>query len=197
MKKEVNNRKLEYNCDDIFPNRWSPRAMSGETVPDEELMKLFEAARWAPSTYNTQPWRFLYAKRDTDNWGMYFSLLVEKNQIWCKNAGALVVVVSKTMSDYNDKPVATHALNTGAAWQSLALQGSLSGFVVHGMAGFDYERAKQELDVPDDYSVQMMIAIGKSGKKEDLPEDLQKMETPSDRYPLNKIVIEGKFKEEK
>ncbi len=136
-------REAEYPVDDIFINRWSPRAMSGDPVSKDELMSLFEAARWAPSSFNNQSWRFLYSLKGSDTWDTYFNLLLEGNQTWVKNAGALVVILSKTTFDYNGKPSKTHAFDSGAAWQNFALQGSINGLVIHGMQGFDYERAKR------------------------------------------------------
>jgi len=168
--------------------------MSGETVTEEELNALFEAARWAPSAYNNQPWRFLYARRDTANWNLFFDLLVEPNKVWCKNAGALLVILSKTTFDFNGKPSRTHSYDAGAAWGYFALQGSASGLVVHGMQGFDYDRARTVLAVPDDYQVEAMAAVGRPGRKEDLPEDLQKREAPSDRKKVDRIAWEGKFR---
>jgi len=194
---EVQNaRKAEYSINPIFLNRWSPRAMSGESLADEELMPLFEAARWAPSSYNAQQRRFLYAKRDTPDWDVFFDLLVEGNQVWAKNAGVLVVVISRKNFEFNGKPSPTSDYDTGAAWENLALEGAIRGLVVHGMQGFDYERARSELGVPDNYDVCAMIAIGKHGNKEDLPEKLQEMEQPNDRRPLEEIVTEGRFKGE-
>lgn len=194
LKAEVKKtRKADYAIDPIFLNRWSPRAMSGEALTDEELMPLFEAARWAPSSYNAQQRRFLYAKRDTRNWDVFFDLLVEGNKIWAKNAAVLVVVISRKNFEYNEKPSRTNFFDTGAAWENLALQGSLRGLVVHGMQGFDYEKARTALSIPDNYEVCAMIAIGKKGNKENLPKDLQKMEEPNDRRPLKEIVIEGAF----
>ena len=188
------NRKSEFPVNNFFLERWSPRAMSGEKISHEELMSLFEAAKWAPSAFNNQPWRFIYAIRDGKHWNKFFDLLADGNKMWTKNAAALVVVVSKKTFDYNSKSDRTHSLNTGAAWENLALQGSIKGLVVHGMSGFDYEKAKDVLKVPDSYSVEMMIAVGKPGKKEELPEKLQEMEAPSDRKKLNEIVFEGEFR---
>ncbi len=187
-------RSTTYPINKLFTERWSPRAMSGESISDKELMTLFEAARWAPSSYNGQPWRFLYAKKDTPAWDKFFNLLVEFNQSWCKNAAALVVVVSKDTFDHNNQPSRTHSFDTGAAWENVALQGGLSGLVIHGMAGFDYDRAKKDLTIPDGYTVEAMVAIGKPGKKEDLPKELQESETLSDRKSLTEIVFEGSFK---
>lgn len=178
----------------LILQRWSPRALSGEALTDEELMPLFEAARWAPSSYNNQPWRFIYAKRETPAWDKLFGLMVEFNQGWAKNAAALVVVISKKTFAHNGKFSETHQFDTGSAWENLALEASARGLVAHGMQGFDYDKARKDLQIPDDYDVLAMIAIGKHGKKEDLPEDLQKMENPSDRKPLHEIVMEGEFR---
>jgi nitroreductase len=186
-------RKPENNVDEIFINRWSPRAMSGEEIDEAMLMTLFEAARWAPSSNNNQPWRFIYARRNTPCWNTIFGLMNEGNQVWAKNAAVLMVVISKTTFD-SGKPARTHSYDTGAAWVSLALQGSLSNLVVHGMQGFDYDRAKKELQVPDDYQVEAMIAIGKHGNKEDLPDYQQEREFPSARKSISEIAMEGIFK---
>ncbi|MBI2775317.1 nitroreductase family protein [Candidatus Dependentiae bacterium] len=188
-------RKSSYAINPIILNRWSPRAMSGEPLTDKELMQLFEAARWAPSSFNNQPWRFIYAKKNTDSWEKFFNLLVPANQSWAKNAAALVVIISRNNFSYNNKPSRTHTFDTGSAWENLALQGYQDGLVVHGMEGFDYDRAKKELIIPDGYTVEAMCAIGKPGKKEDLPKELQENEVPSDRNPLESIVFEGTFKE--
>lgn len=187
-------RKPEYDVDRIFLNRGSPRAMSGEGISRDELMSLFEAARWAPSSFNNQPWRFLYVMRDTENWGLFFGLMSEGNQAWAKNASALITMVSKKTFD-NGKPSRTHSFDTGAAWENLALQGTLKGLVVHGMQGFDYDRAREVLNIPDDYEVEAMIAVGKPGKKENLPEKLQEREFPSNRKKVSEIAFEGKFRE--
>jgi len=190
-------RKPDFDVDAIFLNRWSPRSMSGDEISREVLFSLFEAARWAPSSNNNQPWRFLYARRNTDYWPIFFDLLTEQNKIWAKNAAALIVVISKTTFDYNEKPARTHSYDTGAAWENLALQGSLKALVVHGMQGFDYDRAKRALNIPDVFQVEAMIAIGTPGRKEDLPESLQEREMPSPRKKLSEIVMEGNFTSEK
>lgn len=184
-------RKTVHAVDPIFPDRWSPRAMSGEPVEWELLMKLFEAARWAPSSMNNQPWRFVYALRETPHWERFFGLLSEGNRVWCVNAGALVVVVSKTTFDGSGRPSRTHSYDAGAAWGYLALQGSLSGLVVHGMQGFNYDRAREVLGIGDGYQVEAMAAVGKPGRKEALPPQLQEREFPSGRKGLDEIVFEG------
>lgn len=189
----MNQRKTEYKIHEIFTNRWSPRAMSGEEITDKELMSLFEAARWAPSAYNSQPWRFIYAKKNTKHWNKLFNLLIEFNQMWAKNAATLVVIISRKRFEYNDKPSITHSFDTGAAWQNLALQGSINNLVIHGMSGFDYEKAREILKIPDNYEVEAMFAVGKPGNKEDLPKELQEKEIISDRKKISEIAFEGKF----
>ena len=193
MIKGSEKRKPDHPVDRIFVDRWSPRAMSGEPVPREELMILFEAARWAPSSFNNQPWRILYALRDTEHWNSFFDLLVEGNQIWAKNAGALLLFISKTTFDRNEKPSITHTYDTGAAWENLALQGSLEGYVVHGMQGFDNERARTTLNIPEVFQVEAMAAIGLPASPEVLPEKLQHVEAPNDRRKLEQTICEGRF----
>ena len=195
LKEEIKqNRKPEYDINPLILSRWSPYSMTGEEISDKELMSLFEAARWAPSSFNGQPWRFIYAKRDTKDWDRLFNLLVEGNQGWAKNAAALVVIISRKNFERNNKPSKTHTFDTGSAWENMALEASSRGLAIHGMEGFDYDKAKTDLGIPDDYEVCAMVAIGKKGKKEDLPEGMQQREVPSGRKPLKEIVMEGQFK---
>jgi nitroreductase len=186
-------RKPDHEISPLFNNRWSPRAMTGEEITREELMRMLEASRWAMSSMNNQPWRFLFAFRNTTHWEKFFGLLVQSNQAWCKNAAALIVVVSKRTFDHNGKPARTHTYDTGAAWYSFALQGVMMGLVVHGMQGFDYDRAASELGVTDEYQVEAMAAVGRPGNKEDLPPALQERESPSQRKKVEEIAFEGGF----
>jgi len=179
----------------LFLNRWSPRSMTGEEMDDDTIMSLFEAARWAPSSYNNQPWRFIYAKRNTPYWNKLFDLVAEPNKVWAKNAALIVVVVSNKYFDINGKYSITHQYDAGAAWENLALEASTRELVAHGMQGFDYERARTDLGIPDSFDVMAMIAIGKRGSKENLPKNLQEKEVPNGRKPLREIVMEGSFTE--
>ena len=117
------------------------------------LSSLFEAARWAHSSYNNQPWRFIYAKRNTKYWNNLFNLLAEPNKIWAKNAALLVVVISSKNFEYNGKFSITHQYDAGAAWENLALEATSRGLVAHGMQGFDYKKAREDLKIPDDFDV--------------------------------------------
>jgi nitroreductase len=188
-------RNPTHKINSLFVNRWSPRSMTGEEIDDDDLMSLFEAARWAPSSYNNQPWRFIYAKRNTESWIKLLDLLYEGNRTWAKNAAALVVVISRKNFEYNEKPSVTHQFDAGAAWENLALEACDRGIATHAMEGFDHQKAKTDLGIPENYNVMAMIAIGKKGSKENLPSKLQEAEFPSDRKPLTEIVMEGYFRE--
>src|ERR671918_715414 len=113
-------RKADYPIEPLFIRRWSPRAMTGEPLTEQELLTLFEAARWAPSTYNEQEWRFLYARTGSPHWPIFLGLLMEANQVWCRNAGVLVVVVSHQVFERNRKPNPVHTFDSGAAFENLA-----------------------------------------------------------------------------
>jgi nitroreductase len=189
----LKHRQAQYTIGPLFLNRWSPRAMSGEEVSMQMMFSLFEAARWAPSSNNNQPWRFLWARRGTDHWDRFLDLLTEPNKLWAVNAAVLIVVVSKTTFDRNGKPSRTHSYDAGAAWENIALQGTAMGLVVHGMQGFSYSRANDELGVPEGYEVEAMIAVGQPGKKEDLPSEMQLQEHPSGRKKVSEIAFEGRF----
>ena len=186
-------RKPEYSIEPLILNRWSPRSFIPAEMPKQDLMSLFEAARWAPSSFNNQPWRFLFAGRDSSHWQLFLNLLAPGNQSWARDASVLVVVLSNTKFDHNGKPSITHSFDAGAAWENLALQASAKGYIAHGMEGFDYDKAKVDLEVPDDFRVEAMIAIGRQGPKEQLSAELQEIEAPNTRRPIQESVAEGKF----
>ncbi len=192
--KKPTQRTADHNIEPLILNRRSPRAMSGEEVTEAELKQLFEAARWAPSCYNAQPWKIFYARHNDEHWQDYFDLLVEFNQGWCQHAGCLIVLASDTIFPHNQKFSPTHSFDSGAAWQNLALQGSAMNLVVHGMAGFDYEKAHSLLNLPETYQVQEMIAVGRPGALDQLDQGLRDDElTPSDRNKASTFVFNGKY----
>ena len=188
------NRPTTYPIHPLIESRWSARAMSGEKISEKELMSLFEAARLTPSSYNNQPWRFFYAMRESSEWDLFFSFMGEFNQSWTKNAAVLLVIASNPFFTHNHKPCRTHSFDTGAAWMSLSLEGNSRGLIVHGMEGFDYDKAKKGLELPEDYTVEAMAAIGKKGDPSMLSKELQEREKPSPRAPLTEYFIQGKFK---
>ena len=186
-------RTPDHDVCNIFPSRWSPRAMNGEPIGSDILMSLFEAARWAPSCFNNQPWRFLYAHRTGPHWAAFLDLLRPQNREWCVHAAVLMVAVSNDTFDYNGKPDRSHSFDTGAAWENLALEGTMRGLVVHGMLGFDRDRARSELGIPDGFTVEAMIAVGVPGNPDILPDRLREQEHPSNRKPVEDFTAEGTF----
>lgn len=191
--KTAPHRQPEYPVEPLFPERWSPRAMSGAHVDKSALMTLFEAARWAPSSNNAQPWRFVYALRGTPSWPKFIELLTPRNKLWCANAGALVIIASRRDFEHNGKPNQAHSFDTGAAWMNLALQASLQGLIAHGMAGFDYGAAGALIGLPDGHAIEAMCAIGHPGPVEKLAEELRAKETPSGRKRVAEFVSEARF----
>jgi nitroreductase len=189
-------RVADYPIDAIFLERWSPRAFTGEPMAHETLLSLFEAARWAPSAANTQPWHFIYGHRGTDAFQTIYDTLDEGNRRWADKASVLVVILSQThrkTASGEMRESYSHAFDTGAAWAYLALQAQHAGFHTHGMGGIDREKAMRVLEVPEGFRVEAGLAIGKIAAKEILPEDLQKRETPSGRRPAAEFAFEGRF----
>jgi nitroreductase len=189
-------RIADHKIEPIFLERWSPRAFTSEEISESDLRSMFEAARWAPSSYNSQPWRFVYARRGDANWDKLLSLLIEFNQSWAKAAAALVFVVSSETMPGKDGPVSSrsHAFDTGAAWGYLALQAAHMGWHAHAMVGIEWARVNEGLNVPPGHHVQAAIAIGKKGPTSQLPEALQPREAPSPRKPQTEFLFEGGFK---
>ncbi len=188
----LRHRTGDHGVDPMFLRRWSERAMTGGPLPDGALMTLLEAARWAPSSFNGQPWRFRYALRGGPHFEAFLAVLKETNRLWCAQAGALLAVVSRTVDD-DGEPIPTHALDAGLALENLLLQGSRLGLVTHAMAGFDREAARVMLAVPTGHEVRCMAAVGVPAPIEVLPEHLRAREVPSPRKPLAELIGEGPF----
>ncbi|CAG2170455.1 unnamed protein product [Oppiella nova] len=187
-------RNTEHPVHPLILSRSSPREMSGEDIPDRELMALFDAARWAPSYRNAQPWRFLYAKRSTVHWQKFLDIVKPANQAWCHTASALVVVVAHkwTVDRETGKPkeIPTASFDTGAACMALALEGSGRDLVVHCMFGMDFEKAYKVFGIDRDRDgVQCMIAVGKR------PALTVRDREPrvSQRNPIESFAFEGGF----
>jgi nitroreductase len=191
-------RQADHGIDPLFLERWSPRAFDGSEMPDEDLLAMFEAARWAPSAFNSQPWRFLYAKRGDADWGRFLSLLIPWNQSWAHSASVLVYILSDSLP-FTDKETGapagshTHSFDTGAAWVSLALQATRMGYHAHGMSGIQHELALAELAIPERYRLEAACVIGRIGDPAQLDEKLRAREAPSGRKPLADFAFRGNF----
>src|SRR5690625_2898725 len=186
-------RQADYDIDPMYIKRWSPRAFSSSEVEEDKLYSIFEAARWAPSAANLQPWRFVLAKTKADKEN-FFSFIDDKNIEWCKNAPVLVAIISKTTRNEKGDLNITHAFDTGTAWGYLTLEAKRQGLITHGMGGFDRKKAKEVLGVPEEYDVQAIFAVGYYDPSVELPEHHEKREVPSGRNPIASFVFEGKFK---
>ena len=191
-------RHSDYPIDPLFLERWSPRAFDGSPVPQRDLETMLEAARWAPSAFNSQPWRFLYAHRGDDHWERFLSVLVPFNRDWAQHAAVLVYVLSDTLPFTDRKtgepaPSLTHSYDAGAAWALLALQAWRMGYYAHGMSGIELDRARTELRVPDRYVIEAAAAIGRQGDPATLPEKLRAREEPSGRKPQSDFAFRGPF----
>lgn len=192
-----NPRQTSLPVADIFIDRWSPRAYVPEAMPDQDLQTILEAARYAPSANNMQPWRFVYAHRDTPEFEKMLPAFFEFNMGWAKNASVLLLLFSqktvKAADTGEEKPFYSHAFDAGAAWMSLALQSQMLGYHAHAMGGIHHEKAMEIFSVPENFRSEVGIAIGKRGDKSNLPEVLQAREMPSQRKPLAEIAGNGVF----
>ena len=190
-------RIAEYPILDVIINRWSARAMSGEAITEQEMLPLFEAARWAPSSYNNQPWHFVYSYKTDESWKNFLDLLIPFNQEWAHNAGCLIIVASNTLFEKTGKPSITHLFDTGAACQNLALQGIYNGLVVHPIEGFDYQKAHTVAQLPSTYTVIAMIVVGKPGNIEVLTPELQLREVKTERKHCTEFIHHNTFNKTK
>lgn len=187
-------RKTRYDIDPIYIKRWSPRSFSNQKVSEEVLSSVFEAARWAPSAANVQPWRFVFASSEQDK-ETFLSFINEGNVVWCKNAPVLIAVISKMEEERFGGNNPAHAFDTGTAWGFLSLEAARKGLITHAMGGFNKEKAKEALSIPDGYQVHAIVALGYQGEKSSLEEAYQKREVPSPRNEVETFVSEGVFRE--
>ncbi|PPR26665.1 MAG: hypothetical protein CFH38_00460 [Alphaproteobacteria bacterium MarineAlpha10_Bin1] len=190
-------RTPDHPIEQIFADRWSPRAFEATSMPASDLLTILEAARWAPSAFNVQPWRFLYSHRDDAHWQDYLNLLDPFNASWAQNASAMVFVLSDTVMPGDgtrpQKLSRTHSFDAGAAWAQLALQATSLGYQAHAMAGIFFDRSHEKLTVPERYRIEIAIAIGKRVDRSVLPQELQDREEPSQRLSVDEIAFAGVF----
>lgn len=195
---EKNNRRADHAIAPVYLERWSARSFKPEPMPEEDLLTMFEAARWAQSASNNQPWRFSYALRDSANWKKYLGFLVDSNRAWSQNASAIVVVLSKTHTSPTDgsepRPIRTHDFDAGAATQAFTLQAAKLGYIAHPMAGINIDVIKEVFGISEGYTVECAISVGKLAPREELPEKYQAREIQSQRKPLSEIVFKDGFK---
>jgi nitroreductase len=189
-------RMTEADVDPMFPGRWSPRSFSAEPVDHAVLRSLFEAARWAPSSANEQPWLFVYAVSPEDR-ARFAEGLLEMNRAWASHAPVLVYLLTRrrvAQGAWAGQPNPMASFDAGAAWMSFALQAHLRGLSAHAMGGIDRVKVASLIGVPtDEYEILVAIAIGYRGDPAVLPEPMATRERPSERRPLREIAVEGRF----
>jgi nitroreductase len=175
----------------IFHRRWSPRSFSDREVSPADLAKVFEAARWAASSFNEQPWRWLVGKRNSPTFNKILDSLMPFNQAWAGNAPVLILGTAKTTFSHNNTPNRVALYDLGAASSYLTLQAAALGLVAHQMGGFDQDAARKSLEIPDDFLIGAVIALGYQGQPEALANDqMQAQEkAPRQRKPLSEIVF--------
>jgi nitroreductase len=188
------NRLAENPVDPEFIARVSTRAFDPNKSIDQKILaSCFEAARWAPSCYNNQPWRYLWAKKGSATYQAITDSMIEFNRIWCKNVPILVVICTRKAFIKNAKPSVTASLDTGASYMSLVLQAHKYDLATHAMDGFDREKLRKSLSIPDVYHLEALLALGYPGPLNVIPEEIQSKETPTERMPLSQIVSENDF----
>lgn len=172
--------------------RWSPRAFSQEAVAQEDLMALFEAARYAPSCFNEQPSRFIVAETP-DELAKMQSILAESNLVWAKHAPVLVLVLSHKLFSQNGKDNYWHMFDAGTAFGYLSLEAVRRGLITHAMGGFSRKKAQESYNIPEDITIVAVIAVGKPGNRADLTPELQEREEPGLRRPLDSFFYKEQW----
>jgi nitroreductase len=186
--------ETQYPVHDFIRSRWSPRAFSDRAVEPEKLLSLLEAARWAPSSYNHQPWSFIVAtKDDATEYNRLLSTLVEFNQGWAKNAPVLILTVAKIRTD--DGKTNRHAFHdVGLALENLILQATSLGLFAHQIGGFNPETAREIYQIPEGYEPATVVTVGYPGDPQNLPDGLRDRElAPRTRKPLTEFVFTEKW----
>ncbi len=186
-----NAAKTEFPVHDLIRLRWSPRAFSDRPVDPEKLRSLFEAARWAPSSFNEQPWAYLMATReDPEGFARLLSVLMEGNIAWAQHAPVLMLSVAKLNFERNAKPNRHAFHDVGLATANLIVQATAMGLYVHQMAGFHAEKARELFAIPEGWEPVAAIALGYPGEPDSLPASLRDRElAPRTRKPLKEFVF--------
>ena len=189
-------KEVAYPVSDLIRNRRSIRSFSGEPVSEGKIRSLFEATRWAPSSTNEQPWYYLYVTRDQKElWDKYIDCLTDNNKIWAKGAALLIFSMSRKQFTRNNLDNAHALYDLGGANSFLAIQAVELGLQVRQMAGFNIDKVRKNLGVPDNFIPGVFIAVGYPGNVASLPEYLQVREAaPRERFIQEEFVANGLFK---
>lgn len=190
-------RRPDHLIEPLFRKRWSPRAFDASNMARADLMRMLEAARWAASAYNVQPWRFVFALRSDPAWQRWLALLDAFNAAWAREASAIVFLFSDRLMPAREgrprQPSRSHSFDAGAAWAQLSLQATAMGYQAHAMGGIDIEAVRHALTVPENFEVEIGIAIGRQASPDRLPPELREREVPSGRLPLEQLAFGARF----
>jgi nitroreductase len=191
-----NPRKADATVDPLFISRWSTRAYTGEEIPESVLLSVLEAARWAASARNAQPWRFVIARRNGETFDRLVPTMSSVNQKWAPKVSALIALLSAKAYPAGDgtEPNPYHTFDAGAAWANLSLQANMLGWRTRAIGAFDRGRAAVVMKVPDSHAIEILVAIGRAGSPDALPEDLRKLNAPNTRTPLRDLISEEAFR---
>jgi len=181
-------RNFRYDIMPEIKGRWSPRAFSKDKISRADIHTLIEAARYAPSCFNEQPWRFLIADTEETLTKMR-SILYESNQVWANNAPVLLLICAKKTFSENSKDNYWHMFDAGTAWGFLSLEAHRIGLITHAMGGFSRKAAGEAFQIPEDLDIVTVVAIGKMGDPALLPEDLKKEEFPNTRKEIEELLF--------
>jgi nitroreductase len=194
---ELKHANPDHPIHELLAQRWSPYAFADQSVTDQELRSLFEAARWTASSYNEQPWRYIVAKKqDADEFERLHSCLLEGNQAWAKAAPVLAVGCVSLRFEMNDKPNSAAVHDLGAASASLTFEATNRGMAVHQMIGIDPDKVRETFGLPEAYQPVTGLAIGFAAPADTLPERLRERDlAPRTRKPLNEFVFSGQWGE--
>ncbi len=191
---EVNRVKHAPHVDGVlsqFHSRWSPRSFAEREVSQAELEKVFEAARWAASSFNEQPWRFLVGKRGSETYKKIFESLMPFNQLWAASAPVLILGLAKTRFSHNDTPNRVALYDLGAASSYLTLQAAHLGLSTHQMGGFDPQAARKAFGIGEEYIFGSVIALGYQGEPAALSDEQMRAQevAPRERKPLKEFML--------
>ena len=179
----------------LISDRWSPKAFDDRPIEYDQIHLLFEAAKWAPSSRNSQPWRFIFAIKDTPDYKVFLDLMSQDNQLWASKAPLLVMPLAQVISTHKNRPNRLAFYETGMAVGNLLAQATAMGLLVHQMSGYDHERAKETLVIPTRYEPMTMMAIGYKGDPSSLPKDEAAWDSRErTRNEISKFLVLGRCK---
>ena len=168
--------KTKYGIHFLLESRWSPRAFRENSIENEKLQRMFEAVQWAPSAMNEQPWKFIVGEKGTDSYNKIFESLVDMNKRWAKNAPVLIVSLAKKNFTHDGRDNFHFLYDTGQAVANMVFQATYEGLFAHQMGGFNFETLKYNFNIPEEFYIVTVIAVGYLGKPESLDDDMRNRE---------------------